>query len=932
MSKKETMKKLLFMLFAFLFSSSLSAAIILPDYPLFFSDAPKNGQWAENTEWCFITLRGKYMTVDKTQQKVVLSTSKPADNEAGIWAVVLNDKKEARIYNKAMGTSMVLASVAPNPNDNKEGGTTFPYLIEETSLSEGVIGAWDITKGKNTEFYLDRAGNETYKLNDRYNLLSFWTNGKASSDGGSQFRVESIINRLPFLISDAPNTNDNKWGEKTYWYQLTLRDKLLKYVAGDTELRYCDKSENTQKDECYWSFVKSANGGYKIYNKAAGPDMVLAANNPKPWAWSTGTDVHPVMKTETPTTSLPNGFNGAWNIDQITNDIFLMDREGGEAIKVHDYNDHVAFWTDYSNRFDNGSHFKVTPVETFPFNVSEAPTSTGFSPNTTWYLLTINNHFLYYDTKLNHIVNVAEKPLNYGCYWAFVQKPGSNEFEIYNAGAGPDQVLSSVHVTDEGTTFPYMASKNSNNNLTQAWELVRKNVFSANFHLKLQGSTASYLNKRGDKLAFWNSSNAVEDAGSTLNVWEAKLSDIQPLMNQAKAEYTFVNGTLEAAGGLSSESDYANIQQELEKGGILGFVNAFKIIATAERNPEFNENEYYRLRSVGTGRFMSMSGNNNSATVKGIDLDMKDASLVWSMTNANDGLLHISSQGRKLKGVSKGYQVGVTAEDQANAQRYALTKSRHNRMVFDAEGNDNWDKLHEDPHQNIVGWEASAESSQWYLFPAKEIEVTITAAGYATINYPFAVQIPQNTENTGLQAFVGNIGKNNQEHVFVLKEIRSGCIPANTPVILTGIPKSYRLTILDKQAQVPPIDHNPLKGTLLTTNMATGVTTYIMAKPTAANGNELPVGFYRLEDNTDVAKPNRDIPANKAYLPGSSIPTNVINKQGFVFSMEDNANGMEEVFEDVSNEEFYNLQGVRILNPSNGIFITKSGKKVLFTK
>lgn len=95
MSKKETMKKLLFMLFAFVFSSSLSAAIILPDFPLFFSDAPKNGQWAENTEWCFITLRGKYMTVDKTQQKVVLSPSKPADNEAGIWAVVLNDKKRS---------------------------------------------------------------------------------------------------------------------------------------------------------------------------------------------------------------------------------------------------------------------------------------------------------------------------------------------------------------------------------------------------------------------------------------------------------------------------------------------------------------------------------------------------------------------------------------------------------------------------------------------------------------------------------------------------------------------------------------------------------------------------------------------------------------------------------------------------------------------
>ena len=52
--------------------------------------------------------------------------------------------------------------------------------------------------------------------------------------------------------------------------------------------------------------------------------------------------------------------------------------------------------------------------------------------------------------------------------------------------------------------------------------------------------------------------------------------------------------------------------------------------------------------------------------------------------------------------------------------------------------------------------------------------------------------------------------------------------------------------------------------------MPTGQDTYVLSLP---QGYE--VGFYKLEDTGDMqngATPNRLIPSNKAYLPGSSLP------------------------------------------------------------
>lgn len=68
-------------------------------------------------------------------------------------------------------------------------------------------------------------------------------------------------------------------------------------------------------------------------------------------------------------------------------------------------------------------------------------------------------------------------------------------------------------------------------------------------------------------------------------------------------------------------------------------------------------------------------------------------------------------------------------------------------------------------------------ASAWYLIPATSIDVTISDAGYATVNYPFAVKVID-----GVTAYIGTASA--QEGIFNLKEIENGIIPANTPVVL----------------------------------------------------------------------------------------------------------------------------------------------------
>ena len=192
------------------------------------------------------------------------------------------------------------------------------------------------------------------------------------------------------------------------------------------------------------------------------------------------------------------------------------------------------------------------------------------------------------------------------------------------------------------------------------------------------------------------------------------------------------------------------------------------------------------------------------------------------------------------------------------------------------------------------------------LAAAENIELTITDAGYATINYPFAVELPD-----GLTAYTGGTISDNQ---IVLNAVEGRIIPANSPVILAGEAGTYTLTILPENTDAALA--SSLQGTLLPQTIDETTTAYVLAKPVTATE----VGFYKLNDT------DRTIGANKAYL---TVAAASIKAFTFDFG---GTTGIEKTEAVTEAEEYYDLQGRRVMNPTKGIYVTKSGKKVLFTK
>lgn len=744
---------------------------------------------------------------------------------------------------------------------------------------------------------------------------------KATADEAVVKAVTQAAETYPFELSTAPT--DSLWKPDTKWYTLKLHNKYLTYVSGQSYIPLLS-TVDTKNKNALWAFVEE-NGKIKIYNAGAGAEMILAAPSNVQFTGST-------YATMTSTNSLTEKI-GTWEFSAGQNGAFFLKLDGVQNAYMNDFaeNGKVAFW----NAADGGSTFSVSPVESLPVldvQYSTAPTESGFAPDTKWHTLTIRDYFICYDVDHDYMnLNTKQNPNNYGSYWAFVKKQtenGTEVVEIYNAGAGPNKVLSSV-VPPSGqdkTTFPHMADKNAaNSSLTQSWDLKKNNTPHVLF-LKLHGTASAYLNYRDAKLAYWDNSSALGDNGSTVRAVQFTDADIQA--QNTKAKDCFTQAPIGCVGGLATDTEKQKVLTELNKSTLEGYAAGMSTVA--QSCVKLDTNKCYRLQSY-YSKYMTMAMNGNSVSAKGKDLNNADVAQVWTFTPDGNGY-KIGAQHRFLKAVTQSTQVPTTDETDptTGAAKYHLMTMSPTKFAIDADGGNasTKDKLHEDASHNIVGWGSDADASQWYLMPATTIEVSVSAAGYTTVNYPFAVQLPE----TGLQAFIGNIAKSKGQDVFVLRELRDKMIPANTPMILAGAQGSYTLTILDKNAQVSSIDKNPLEGTYMQRTMPTGKDTYVLSKPSSFE-----VGFYKLEDTEDMqngATPNRLIPSNKAYLPGSSLPQTTAQTYGFAFSLDENGGGTtgieEETVTDLSKEEFFDLQGRRVMKPSKGIFVTKSGKKVLF--
>lgn len=517
-----------------------------------------------------------------------------------------------------------------------------------------------------------------------------------------------------------------------------------------------------------------------------------------------------------------------------------------------------------------------------------------FAAGTEWYQLSIHNTgnraYFKYNAETKTVVPIKSGDRNFyddTQLWCFTGTLDEG-IKVYNKAAGASVCMT---YNTENVAMSEASDKS-------VWSLKKTRSTTAGFEnafcLRNSGTYINY-NATQNKIAYWGDN----DDGSAIIAWDFSnhvSTTLETMRNNTnlpvgtvgtpKAGFDAVNAAIAAFE--------ANPSQETE---------AAVYAAMNDDIVPFSAESYYRIMTKGRGNQHYMTA---GTAMTGTLLSNTNASQIWKFA-ADGESFKVTSQGVYTKTPAVSTTVNTT-DDASAAQAFVLAPRSGSYAQYAIKPNtEGGYELHLAAGLEVVGWNGGGASS-WYLIPATTIDVTITDAGYATVNYPFAVQMPEN-----VKAYTGSLSEN--QDVLNLNKVADGIVPAHTPVILTAAEGTYTLTILADN-NTPSIAGNALSGTLLGKTIATEQNAYILGL------GEQGAGFYKMNNE------DRALGANKAYiaLPASASHVRSITIGGPTTGIEDT------VAEDAQTEEYYDLQGRRVMNPTKGIYVTKSGKKVLFCK
>ena len=214
-----------------------------------------------------------------------------------------------------------------------------------------------------------------------------------------------------------------------------------------------------------------------------------------------------------------------------------------------------------------------------------------------------------------------------------------------------------------------------------------------------------------------------------------------------------------------------------------------------------------------------------------------------------------------------------------------------------------------------------AATEQWKEFKniVEAYDLTVTAAGYATMYLDKAVEIP-----AGVEVYTAN----RIEGDYLKMQAVEGVIPANTAVIIKAEEGNYLFAYSDETPEA--ISGNLLRGTVADTYVKpqSGSVAYVLSMVDGV------VGMYRAKLTDGTFKNN----ANRAYMLLSelnvgdgNLDTSVPGSQlsnGYRFDFS-GTTAIESVeTESTAPAVYYDLSGRRVENPVKGIYII-NGKKVL---
>ena len=364
--------------------------------------------------------------------------------------------------------------------------------------------------------------------------------------------------------------------------------------------------------------------------------------------------------------------------------------------------------------------------EALPFTKTVLNDDGSFPENAAWYVV---KHHSYpgnaeawkYDAE-NDVIAEATEDYTDNHLWCFVG--GKDDVKIYNKAAG-----SGVSLTN--TNPASMVAEN-----TAVWKLAKTDVedsFAGKNPFCLQkGDENYYLNLQTHQLKYWEA----KDQGSTIMVVSAEslVSLVQAAYDAALAEialyasvdyYTYSAEALAVAKETIEALDITSIaglnaaQATIEE--------TMETLRATEKNGAPQVGDYIVLKNKANGKYLNEDNENNAK----VNTTTMGANAIWQVVVGNDG------NGVKLKNYVTGNFLGNIATSEptktvAEGGEGIVDFSWENKNDYYATfkpvgggiyqyGHFSWD--------NLVGWEANADASQWLVSNVCPLSITYLLAG-----------------------------------------------------------------------------------------------------------------------------------------------------------------------------------------------------------
>lgn len=554
------------------------------------------------------------------------------------------------------------------------------------------------------------------------------------------------------------------------------------------------------------------------------------------------------------------------------------------------------------------SNYKVTC--TLPFTAAESYDAATAK----WYAIDMHNNqanFLWKGNDDNSIAieaigKTTTPSLSDNYQWTIVGNY-TEGYRLYNKATNKAAAFSgsSLALSETGDVFKIAASTGSN----------KANGFC---FYKTEGN---YLNHQGSSVLTWTSA----DEGSTMHVQAPEsysLAYAQTYVNYsdegAPEEAIGANAYLAVAENLNAfNAAYTAASAEGATAEQIKTLEEQNAKVAAGNTSTMEVGKYYRLYNKQHHKYACLNDNPAQVTSKlSGTVNGKGASSVFYIENAEagSGRYRIKVEGLTLgkaklnAGGGSGANIELGDDNYGSKGSYAISHVGKTFLFFDQATGSNYSYIHGGESGTcMVGWEANNEASQWYVIPATDVEIAMTAQGgkkYASAYLPFGV-----SNVAGATAYTGalNADKN------AIDMTATTAVPANTGFVLVGTEDKATLTIGTADA---------ISGTNALTGTNTGIA-FAEATPKANylvfGVNADKVGFYTPGNVTAI-------PANKAYINASAVSNGAISLN---FGNTVTGINAATINNGENNAPIYDLSGRRVWAPVKGGLYIQNGKKLV---